>query len=111
MRAFAIFLIIIGLFLFLSLTGFFNVNFSFIVEIIFAIFFCIEGIRELTKRNLIGIGGLIFSAFLFLRAFRIFGFHSKIEQAFIALIASYLIGIGFQLLFRKTISPKFWEKW
>jgi hypothetical protein len=54
---------------------------------------------------------LTFSAFLFLRAFRIFGFHSKIEQAFIALVASYLIGIGFQLLFRKTISPKFWEKW
>ncbi len=111
MKAFAVFLIIVGLFLFLSMIGLFNMNFSLIVEIVFAVFFVVEGVREIVKRNLIGVGGIIFSVFLFMRAFRVWGFHSNLNQAFIALIASYLIGIGVQLLFKKTISPRFWEKW
>ncbi len=111
MRTFAIFLVIVGLFLFLSIIGLFNINFRFVVEIVFAIFFAVEGIREITKRNLIGIGGLIFSAFLFSSIFELFGYRFSLNQTFVALVASYLIGIGIHILFRKTIAPRFWEKW
>ncbi|MGC9212559.1 MAG: hypothetical protein ACP5F2_03775 [Athalassotoga sp.] len=111
MKAFALFLLIVGLFLFLSIIGVFNFNFRLIVEIIFAIFFGVEGIRELTKRNFIGIGGIIFSVFLFTSIFEIFGYRFSLNQTFVALIASYLIGIGIHILLKKTITPNFWEKW
>lgn len=111
MRAFAIFLLIVGSFLFLSIVGVFNFNFRLIVEVIFAIFFVVEGIREVLKRNLVGIGGIIFSAFLFTSIFQIFGYKFSLNQTFVALIASYLISIGIHILFKKTIAPNFWEKW
>lgn len=111
MRAFAIFLVVVGLFLLLSIIGLFSINFRFVIEIIFAIFFGIEGIREVTKRNLIGIGGMIFSAFLFSSVFELFGYRFSLNQTFVALVASYLIGIGINILLKKTISPHFWEKW
>ncbi len=111
MKTFAIFLILVGLLLFLSVFGFTNVTFAFIVEFLFAIVFGIEGVRELAHKSLMGIGGLLFSAFLFIRLFKLFGFSTSIGQVFVAFIASYFVAFGIQMLFRKAIKIKFWEKW
>jgi len=110
-KAFSIFLIFLGLLLFLSIFGFMNVTFGFLMGILFAILFGVEGIRELVNKNLIGIGGVLFSAFLIIRAFDLFGFSSSISQVFLAFIASYLIGIGLQILFKRSVKVNFWEKW
>ena len=111
LKAFSIFLVIFGSLLFLSILGFVNVSFGFLIWILFAILFGVEGIRELINKNLIGVGGVLFSAFLIIRALDLFGFSSSIVQVFLAFIASYLIGIGLQILFKKSVKVKFWEKW
>lgn len=110
MKAFSVFLVLTGILLFLSLFGFVNMTFGFIMEILFAVLFAVEGVRELLSKNLVGIGSLLFSAYMFLRVFDLFNFSSTPKsQTFIAFIASYLIGIGFQMLFKKSVKVKFWE--
>ncbi len=111
MKAFSVFLVLSGILLFLSLFGFVNVTFGFIMDILFGALFGVEGVRELVHKNLIGIGSLLFSAYIFIRAFDLFGFFSTSKsQIFVAFIASYLIGIGIQLLFKKSVHVKFWDE-
>ncbi len=110
MKAFSVFLVLAGILLFLSLFGFVNMTFGFIMEILFAMLFAVEGVRELIGKNFVGIGGLLFSTYMFIRAFDLFSFSSTSKsQIFMAFIASYLIGIGMQMLFRKNVKVKFWE--
>ncbi|WP_456399285.1 LiaF transmembrane domain-containing protein [Mesoaciditoga sp.] len=110
MKAFSVFLVLAGILLFLSLFGFVNMTFGFVMEILFATLFGVEGIRELISKNLVGIGGLLFSAYILVRAFDLFSFSSTSKaQIFMAFIASYLIGIGIQMLFKKSVKVKFWE--
>ncbi len=111
MKAFSIFLVVAGILLFLSLFGFVNMTFGFIMEILFGALFGVEGVRELVHRNLIGIGSILFSSYMFIRAFNLFGFFSTSKsQIFVAFIASYLIGIGIQILFKKSVNVKFWDE-
>ncbi|GEM_PF-925515 len=110
MKAFSVFLILAGILLFLSLFGFVNMTFGFIMEILFALLFGVEGIRELISKNLVGIGSLLFSSYMFVRAFNLFNFSSTSKsQIFMAFVASYLVGIGIQMLFKKNVRVKFWE--
>ncbi len=101
MKAFAIFLILLGILAFLGIFGFMNLTFGFILGIFFAILFGFEGIRELVDRRLIGMGSLLFGLFLVFRAFSLFGINSSFSQLFLGFIASYLIGIGLQIFFGK----------
>ncbi len=111
MKAFSIFLVLAGILLFLSLFGFVNMTFGFIMELLFGALFGVEGIRELIHRNLVGIGSLLFSIYMFVRAFNLFGFFSTSKsQIFVAFVASYLIGIGIQILFKKSVNVKFWDE-
>lgn len=111
MKAFSVFLILVGTLLFLSLFGFVNMTFGFLMGILFAILFGVEGVRELYNKNLIGIGSLLFSGFIFVRTFNLFEFSSTpASQIFVAFIASYLVGIGLQIFFKKSVRVKFWEK-
>ncbi len=106
MKAFSIFLILIGVLSFLSIFGVMNLTFGIFIGILFAIIFGIEGVRELIKGNLVGIGGLLFSAFLFAR---VFIFSASAGQIFLALVASYLVGIGLHMLFRRSTKVNFWS--
>ncbi len=111
MKAFSIFLVLAGILLFFSLFGFVNMTFGFIMELLFGALFGVEGIRELIHRNLVGIGSLLFSIYMFVRAFNLFGFFSTSKsQIFVAFVASYLIGIGIQILFKKNVNVKFWDE-
>jgi hypothetical protein len=101
MKAFAIFLILLGFLAFMGIFGVMNLTFGFILGIFFAILFSFEGIRELVGRRLIGVGSLLFGIFLLLRAFKLFGINSSFSQLFLGFIASYLIGIGLQIFFGK----------
>ncbi|HEU24730.1 MAG: hypothetical protein C0176_02165 [Mesoaciditoga sp.] len=101
MKAFAVFLILLGVLAFLGVFGFMNLTFGFIIGIFFGILFCFEGIRELVGRKLIGVGSLLFGIFLFMRAFKLFGINASFSQLFLGFVASYLIGIGLQIFFGK----------
>ncbi len=101
MKAFAIFLILLGVLAFLGIFGVMDLTFGFVLGIFFAILFGFEGIRELIGRRLIGVGSLLFGIFLILRAFQIFGINASFSQLFLGFVASYLIGIGLQIFFGK----------
>ncbi len=106
MKAFSVFLILIGVLSFLSIFGMMNVTFGMIVGVFFAIIFGVEGVRELVKGNLIGVGGILFAIFLFVRVFVITMTNG---QTFAAFIASYLIAIGLQMLFKRREKFDFWK--
>ncbi len=106
MKAFSIFLILIGVLSFLSLFGMMNMTFGIFVTVLFAVIFGVEGIREVVKGSLVGVGGMLFSVFLFAKVFvlQVTG-----GQVFMALVASYLIGIGLHILFKRSHKFDFWQ--
>ncbi len=106
MKAFSIFLILVGILSFLSIFGMMNMTFGIFVSVLFAIIFGVEGIREVVKGSLVGIGGILFSIFLFAK---VFGLQTTGGQVFMALVASYLIGIGIHILFKKSRKFDFWQ--
>jgi len=83
-----------------------NVTFALVIGVFFAILFGIEGAREVFKGNLIGIGGILFSLFLFVK---IFVLSLSAGQTVMAFIASYCIAVGLQLLFKKRRRMNFWQ--
>ncbi len=98
MKAFSIFLILVGVLSFLSIFGMINVTFGTVVGVFFAILFLAEGVRELFRGNLVGIGGMLFGTFIFLK---IFFLSVSAGQTFMAFIASYSIALGLHLMFKK----------
>ncbi len=104
MKAFPIFLILIGILGFLSIFGMMSVTFGILVGIFFAFVFTIEGIRELINGNLVGIGSVLFSIFIIIKLFFI---SMTFGQLFMAFIASYAIAIGFHMLFKRRERIRF----
>ncbi len=105
MKAFSIFLILVGVLSFLSIFGMINVTFGTVVGVFFAILFLVEGVRELLRGNLVGIGGMLFGTFILLK---IFFLSISAGQTFMAFIASYAIALGLHLLFKRR-EFDFWK--
>ena len=106
MRTFSVFLILVGILSFLSIFGVMNVTFGVIIRVFFGVVFAVEGVRELVKGDLIGVGGILFSIFIFVKP--IFGCMS-FGQIFLAFVASYSVAIGLHMLFKKRSRINFWE--
>jgi hypothetical protein len=106
MRTFSVFLILVGILSFLSIFGMMSVTFGIIIGIFFGAVFAVEGTRELVKGNLIGVGGILFSIFIFVKI--IFACMS-FGQIFLAFIASYSVAIGLHMLFKRRPRMDFWK--